>query len=329
MPEERAEIERVVPAEEMPLARPGYPRTAGYTEPAGYGYGFGEEDDGLNLREVWRTIRKRKWLILALTMVVTSLVIIEAYRTKSTYTASAFIEIGKETPAVRSGPNTVIQTEDSDVYYPQLAINTNLFRITSEPLLEDVVINLKLDQTPSFLDLGKKSTVEALETIKHKFISPEQFDPPPAPVSTLEPTVDPHGARSQEESERLSPYVGVISGGLRADQVKDTRTLRVTYTHTNPNIAAAVANGVAQAFIDRSFDIKTERFTNASQWLDTTTRELKARAERAEQAVADYTRTHNIFSTDGKETLTTEKLSKLHETGHARRGRAHAQAVAL
>ncbi len=310
---EKAELERIVPADDAIPARPGYPRLTGYPESAGYGYGYGDED-GLRLRDLWRTVRKRKWLIITITFIVTTIVTIEAYRTKSTYMAQAFIEIGKDSPAIRSGPNdTVIRTEDSDLYYPQLAINTNLFRLTSEPLLEDVVVNLKLDQNPAFVDTGKKSVWEAIQAIGNRIGSSPQNDEPETIVYTGEPALEKNGSRTQEESERLAPYVGLIAGGLRAEQVKDTRTLKVTYNHANPVIAAAVANGVAQAFIERSFDSKTERFTRASTWLDTTTRDLKARVERAEQDLANYTREHNIFSTDGKETLTAGKLSRLHE----------------
>lgn len=60
-------------------------------------------------------------------MIITTLVTIEAYRTKSTYRASAFIEIGKDSPAVRSAASGVVIQADDDMYYPQLSINTNLF----------------------------------------------------------------------------------------------------------------------------------------------------------------------------------------------------------
>ncbi len=146
MSDDRVDLERIEAFEEAPLVRPHYPRASGYPEtPAyDYGYGYGEEEEGLHLRELWRTVRKRKWLILTVAVIITTLVTIEAYRTKSTYRASAFIELGKDVPAVRSASGgMVIQTDDPDIYYPQLAINTHLFRLTSEPLLEDVVADLK------------------------------------------------------------------------------------------------------------------------------------------------------------------------------------------
>src|SRR5206468_5634727 len=83
-------------------------------------------------------------------------------------------------------------------------------------------------------------------------------------------------SRTPEESERLAPFVGILAGNLGVEQIKETRALKVTSTHTDPVIAAAVANGVAEDFIERSFQSKTEKFTNASNWLDRTTRDLKS-----------------------------------------------------
>jgi capsular exopolysaccharide synthesis family protein len=313
MAEDRVELEKISPSDDLPLARAAYTRAPGYPATPGYGYGYGEEE-GINFRDIWRIILRRRWLILSMAIIITTIVTIEAYRARSTYLASAFIEIGKETPAVRTGNgDTVIQTEDADLYYPQLSINTNLFRLTSEPLLEDVVLNLKLDENPNFVDMQKKSAWEALEVLGSRLGLARREEATPAKIDMIPETVNRALPRTPEESERIAPYVGIISGGIQAEQVKDTRTLKITFTHTDPVIAAAVANGVARIFIESSFENKTEHFTNASKWLDTTTREFQAKVEKAEQALADYTREHNIFSIDGKETLITDKLSRLHD----------------
>ncbi|MEK6322348.1 MAG: polysaccharide biosynthesis tyrosine autokinase [Acidobacteriota bacterium] len=316
MSDERVELEKASPSEGAPLVRPGYPRVPGYYEGSPYGYGnaYGEdEESGIHLREVWRIIRKRRWLIVCVVVIVTTLVTIEAYRTKSTYKASAFIEIGKDTPSVRSAPNGVVIQADDDLYFPQLSINTYLFRLTSEPLLEDVVANLNLDQNPKFSEPPERSLLEAVEAVFNRATFKTPAPEPPTAIGTVISGPDEKRTLSREEHERLGRYVSMLASALRAEQVKDTRTLKVTYTHTEPAITAAVANGVAKDFIDQSFENKTERFTTTSKWLDTTTRDLKAKVERAEQDLADYTKANNIFSTEGKETLTTDKLSRLHE----------------
>jgi len=314
MADESFAIEKVPAPEDSLVMRPGYPRAIGYPESPAYGYGYGygnEEEEGMRLRELWHTVRKRKWLILTIAVIVTTLVIIEAYRTKSTYRASAFIEMVKERPSVKPAAGGVVIQTDEDSYYPQLSINTSLFRLTSEPLLEDVVANLKLDENPKFVEPQRASVWEAVQAILNRASLKKQESQTSA-VTPLTLSAA-KGPRSPEESERLAPFVSMVSGGLQAEQVKETRTLKVTYTHTDPAITAAVVNGIAQNFIGRSFETKTEEFTNASDWLDVTTRELRAKVEKAEQELADYTREHNIFSTDNKETLTTDKLTRLHD----------------
>src|SRR6266567_1753136 len=125
MADDRIELERVPSSEEAPLLRPGYPRAPGYPDAMPYAYGYArneDDEDSINLREIWRIIRKRKLLIVCITVIVTTLVTIEAYRGKSTYKASAFIEIGKDSPTVRSAASGMVIQADDDLYYPQLSI---------------------------------------------------------------------------------------------------------------------------------------------------------------------------------------------------------------
>lgn len=315
MADERVEIEKVSFSEDTPILRPGYPKTPGYAE-MGYGYGYGEEDNRTHLRDLWRTIHKHKWLIVTIAVIVTSIVTIEAYRSKPVYSATSVIELGKDnTTMVKSTTgDLVIQTDDTDLYYPELSIKTKMLKLTSEPLLEDVVVSFNLDKNPKFFDVARKTSyAEALQTLGSRLSGQKQDEPARTVIQSSPTESSPDTPRTAEESERLAPYVGIIAGGLEVEQIKDTRALRVSYTHTDPDISAAVANGVAQIFIDSSFRSRTEKFTNASDWLDRTTRELKSKVQQAEQELADYTRAHNIFSTEGKETLTTDKLSRLHE----------------
>lgn len=321
MENNQLELEKIAPTDDAPLVRPGYPRIPGYAENGyGYGYGYGDEEEGIQLREVWRTVLKHKLLIFVLAVIVTTVVGIEAYRIKSTYLASATIELGKEnTTMVKSGSgDVVIQTDDTDLYFPQMSIKTKMIKIMSEPLLEDVVVNLNLHKNPKFLEMkGKRTYWEGVQSII-KRVSGQMPDDAPVSLDSMTSTTEPApraagSKRTAEESAQLAPYVGVISSTLEVEQIKDTRALKISFTHTDPVIAAAVTNGVAQTFIDSSFEARTEKYTSASDWLERTTRELQSKVEAAEMALADYTRTHNIFTTDGKETLTTDKLSRLHD----------------
>jgi polysaccharide biosynthesis transport protein len=312
MSDERLELEKVITPEEAPLVRPGYPRLGAYPDGSQYGYGYGypDGDERAYVLRMWRAIKKRKLMIIVIAMIVTSVVTVEVYRTKSTYQAATTVEIGRDNRTLRSG-NLIFQTEESDdMFYVQSAMKTRIRQLQSRPLLEDVVVNLKLDQNSHFMDVNtRKSILESVKTIAGRFTPQEKWVPPPVQETTAAAS---SGERSREESAHLAPYVDVLAANMAAEPLADTRMLVISFTHTDPALAADIVDNIAQVFIQRSFESKTERYSNASEWLDKSTREMRATVEKAERELADYSSNHNIYSSDGKENLAIEKLTRLH-----------------
>src|SRR5688572_20536170 len=64
------------------------------------GYYNSSPDETRGIRENWRKIRKRKWLVLSVTVIVTTVVIIESFRTKTSYQATATVALSNDNPAV-------------------------------------------------------------------------------------------------------------------------------------------------------------------------------------------------------------------------------------
>ena len=313
MSDPRLELERVPSPDESSLVRPGYPRLGGYPDASAYGYGYGypEDDERAYLRRMWRAIKKRKLVIVTIAVIVTSVVTVEVYRTKSTYLASTTVEIGKDSRTLIRTGDTIFQTDEGDdLYFVQMAMKTRIRQLQSRPLLEDVVVNLKLDQNPRIMDINsRRSIVEAIKSALGRLKPQEQWTPP-AILQT--PTAMSPPERSRQESARLAPYVDVLAANLSAEPLPDTRMLVISFTHTDPVLAAEIVDNVAQVFIKRTFESKTEKYTSASEWLDKSTRELKSNVEKAEKELADYSGSHNIYSSDAKENLSVEKLTKLH-----------------
>ena len=312
------DLEKIPTIEPQAIIRPGYPNaTAGasYPDAAPYGYGYGEEDEKVYLRRAWRAIRKRKYLIAVIALIVTTVVTVEIYRTKSLYQAAATIEIGKDNRATVQSGGIIIQSGDDDNFYmAATAMNTKIRLIQSRPLLEDVVVALKLDEVPNFLDVTRRKSIwESIRTIGNRVQTIENTPSAPQAVTTNVTVPDNIGERSAEEKARLAPYVDVLASNLTASPLPDTRMIVVSYRHTEPALAASVANAISRVFISRSFESKTEKSRTSSEWLDRSTRELEAKVQQAEQALTDYSRANNIFTTEGKDTLTTDKLSRLHE----------------
>jgi succinoglycan biosynthesis transport protein ExoP len=316
MADEKHDLERVPPATPIDMAaretgglRPHYP--ASY----GYGYSYGSEDQKIHLRELWRTVRKRKWLVLTLVFVITTLVTIEMYRTKDVFQASTLVEIGKDTARIGS-PGGSIFGDDYDPFY-MVNIKTKMLMIKSHSLLESVVLESRLDQNPRFLQAGgKKSVWEALKLMGARVgitDSPASQEPQESAATAIITSNEGGDRQTPEEKMRVERCIAMLDGGLAVEPVKETRALRISFSHADREIAADVTNAVAGKFLTQNFESKTQKFTEAARWLADSTNKLKAKVQEAEEKLAAYTREHGIFLTDKEGTLTTTKLQRLHD----------------
>lgn len=265
------------------------------------------ESGGFDPREIWRKVRKHKYLVLVIVLITTSVVTIESFRNKSYYRATAKIALNEEKSDLKIG-DYVIGSNSRE------RINTELLMIRTYPLLEDVVVALRLDQNPRFLTSSRKSVSESIETI---FLAVSQRGLVSKGTQTVPVAASASGRltaveRTAEEKARLAPYVDALMAALTVEQVPNTRAIDVSYTHTDPVIASDVANGVARVFIDYSFMKKTENFNSSANWLDRTTRSLLAQVEQAEQALAGYAVSHDIYTSSESQDFVGEKLANLY-----------------
>src|SRR5262245_5327552 len=272
-------------------------------------YNSPQPDETPNIREYWRKIRKRKWLVLAVTAIVTTIVTVEAFRMKSTYQSTATVALTNENPAIVKLGDAVLAADNSE------RLKTDMLLLRTYPLLAKVVLRYRLNEDPAFLRADEPRTVmEAARAIITKFtgsVSREDaggrpnFDSPP-------PQID--GPLSPEEIERLTPYVAKLESSLYVTKIEETNAIQISFTHTDPAVSAKVADGVAQVFVDESFANKTAKSSSSATWLDRTTRRLKAQMEEAERNLADYSKNNDIFfSTDEKQNLVVTKLADLYD----------------
>jgi polysaccharide biosynthesis transport protein len=303
-----------------------------YPEPPQYGgNGAGSVTPFARLREWQRMIYRHKWMILSFVLIALPLATIQAYRAKPMYQATTTIEVRPETSSLsKSGDVVIVGSNDNT--------KAEIVIIKSQPVIKKTITSLNLDKNPRFLDVTtKRSVLEALMSLKGaqperekklaqeaakrnadnagagemKTADPEKVAGPEHGGSLADHTETRQDAES--ERKRLGPYIQTVIDNLNVEGVRDTRLIRISFKHTDPDIAADVANGVADNFIQYNFQGKTERFRSASNWLEDSTRKLRAQVERAEQKLVNYSEKNGIISFEGKENLTVEKLAKLHE----------------
>lgn len=273
-----------------------------------YPYDKPEKAETFNLREFMRKLWRRKWLMMVIVTVATTLTALRVSQAKNVYQSTAIIEIGRK--------NSMLGKDSMDYYfygYDEQEIKTALFLLSSTPLLEDVVVNLRLEQNPGFLEVTEQRSLLEVFNRKAEPRASAKNDAPSLTPDELQQTdlklnIE---QRSRGESEQLAPFVGILGGGLSVSQLRGTRLVNIAYTHTDPELAAVIANGIARTFSERVFKKQINKYDKTSDWLDQTTRNLQAQQQKAEQELADYTRNNNIFATDAKDNLTTTKLASL------------------
>lgn len=121
--------------------------------PIGYGherYGTAVERD-VHLLDYWRIIKKRKWIVLGVLMMVVTVVAIRMYRARPIYQASGKVIINQQTPVPLANRQEALPYSSNDTQYLRTQINV----LQSRTLARRVIEELSLDQQPEFAGLAR------------------------------------------------------------------------------------------------------------------------------------------------------------------------------
>jgi succinoglycan biosynthesis transport protein ExoP len=240
-------------------------------------------------------LRKHQWLIAAVFLAVVTIVTIATFRMQPIYEATSRIEIDRENsnPFPQAGQDPYEVYEDLENY-----IETQSKILTSATLALETIKSLNLDRDPRF---GGR----------------------PADPSTLEVA-----ASSNDTAKAAPPALGAFLGGLSVKRVPSSQLLDVTFTTTDPKLAAEIVNSHINNFIEQNFRSRYEATTQASNWLAGQLDELKAKVESSEDTRINYEKTNQIWTIDEKQDVTTQKLGDLNkELTEAQADRINKEAV--
>ena len=148
--------ERLVPARtggpDIPLAE--ISQSKGYER---YGR-YGANPNEANLREYLFVVLKRKWLIMSVVLVITSLVTVQAYREPSIYEGKTIIQIQprQQNVLATGGGGLVISAPPDQAFW-----NTQLKLLQNPVLARQVVLTLGLQNNQAFLGGQAQSVISS------------------------------------------------------------------------------------------------------------------------------------------------------------------------
>ncbi len=258
-------------------------------------------DEAAERLRFWRrSLSKHKWSALGLAAVVAMVTAVVVYSTTPIYR-------GTTTLLIESGKNKVVSIEE---VYSGISPNREYFQtqvelVKSRELAQKLVDKLKLTTHPAF-----DPRQQAADT--SHFALPWKSSAPNAP-----PT---------EEAIR-NAAVGRVMTGLQVQLVRNSQLMRISYDTSDRELAAAIPNGLADAYIENDLDAKLQMTQRASAWLTERLGSLRQKLAASEQALQQYRERERIV--DVKGAATTGIARQLDEAGtrlvNARQRRVEAE----
>lgn len=153
-------------------------------------------------------------------------------------------------------------------------LDSQAFVILSAAVLNEVANTLKLDGNPDFLRPGLKTRL--LGALLGGATS---------------------GSRSSADIRNAT--LEGLREVIYVNRRDDSFVFSITVTHPDPDLAAAIANETARAYIKQTRSSRTEALARAGSTLGKQAVQLRARVEAAEAAVEAYKARRGLISTSG------------------------------
>src|SRR5215216_622247 len=156
-------------------------------------------NDPATLKDYLFIILKRKWLILSLVLVVTSLVAIQSFRSPSIYEGETTIRIQQKQPSILQSDKLIINGQNDPNFW-----GTQLKLLQNPTLARQVVLTLDLPHNPAFF--GSQSQTGFFDSLRRIFSGPKTTEPRaavPAGLSVVTESQTPAGRLTPEEMAKL------------------------------------------------------------------------------------------------------------------------------
>ena len=261
----------------------------------------GDEEGALNLMSYWRVIQRRLWGIFGLAVFITLLVAVIVYMMTPVYSSSVSILVEQNKSKLASMDAVYGSTITDQTYY-----QTQVEMLKSRVLMEAVVDRLKLTTNPLF----------------NAPVQPSLADKLMSGLGMV--AVKPANPDALKVREGIAK---TLAGMVTIEPSRTSQMIKITVESTDRDMAAAIANSVADTYIDLDLEAKFKMNQKATSWMNVRLVALKDNLDKSEAALQRYREQHNIIDTKGLELggATSQLGSALGNLTAARLARAQAQ----
>lgn len=259
-------------------------------------------ESSLTVSDLWKVFRRRRrvtYAILAGVVLLTAIYCIVATRR---YVATGVVQLQKDNTAglnmadLEGGAGA---GDAGDALAANINLETQAEILQSDTLAIRVINDLNLERTrdfqPHFNPIGWVMSF---------------FDSKGIP--------DPANASFEDSPARRTHALRVFAKYLDVKVLTGTRLIQVSYTSSDPKIAAAVVNHLIQGLTDYAFQTRVASTSEAAGWLTGQLSDLRKQSEDEQEKLAALQKQTGIFSfgTDnqGREQVYSDVLDRLQQS---------------
>ncbi len=240
----------------------------------------------IDLSYYWSVVFRHKWNIAAFVFVVALITFLFTFSMDKVFRSSATLLIESEEARVVGieGVYSSGRRRGEDYFLTQFEI------LKSRELAERVVENMELVTHPQF---DPRQQEEGFSLRKMLFPTDDEEVLPPSEEAIFQSVVD------------------RVRGSTSISPVRKTHLVRVSYESSNPEVAAALANAFAQAYIESHLDSKMGVTVEAAGYLRERLEGLRQTLRESEQKLQEYRESEGLIDVQGVQTLKADELEEL------------------
>jgi succinoglycan biosynthesis transport protein ExoP len=222
---------------------------------------------------------RRRYVVLAVLAAVTGFATVRSLLMKPAYRASARIIIERENPNILDFKGVANEDTTRDDYY-----QTQYRLLQSRALARRVIEDLDLLNDPEY---GGPRTAVEMEAAEAS---------PPGSSPVMEGAID------------------AVLARVTVTPIRNSRLVTLAYESGRAESAALVANRMAQLFVRRTLDLRSQTSSEANEWLGGQVEEQRRRIAQAETELQRLKQEQGLVNIDERRILVGQQLKELGTT---------------
>src|SRR5919109_1822217 len=282
------------------------------------GRGAEQGSDELDLRELWRAVVRRKFVLLATILVITGGTYAYISQQTPLYMAQTLIQIKTRDAQVIQVPGVV-----DELVADPATMQGEIQFLLSPAFLRRMVEQLNLVKDPEFnsalrADAGQPSVFQLLNPMRYV---PETW------LASLSVKKEEAGAPAVDPAQlELNRVVSAFGSGLEILQIGTSYVIALSFWSEDPKKAAMIANAISDEYLVSQVEAKFQAADRATEWLGKRIQELRGEVLEAEAKIVEYRSRNNLVNTEDNNPATLQFFQLNSQLALAQAERAAAEA---